>query len=464
MGLGHYDGRYALSQCKGPQMRLTDISLNWLLPGAVLLLGLLAAVAVLARGKRSGEKAAGTEDSWERSEERRRRKEALYGTASYMLLFICAAVAAALSFKGLVGFGEENLGLSGGWEYLVPFGLDGAAMFCSVLAVREASHGDAALGSRILVWTFAGAAAWFNWMHAPRGLTHEGAPQFFAGMSLSAAVLFDRALKQTRRAALREQGLVPRPLPQIRIVRWLRAPRETYSAWSLMLLENVRTLDEAVDEVREDKRQKEQTRLRRRNEERVERAHLKALSRGHKALPPAPVVAAVADGSSSRRPWSEPPPRPPRSLRYRPRSSCPSARGPPFSPSARALSRSPSTSRRRTTRWPCRDSTPWSASSRISSSSSARTFGRGYRPGLRTLGRRRGLLYTAPPSSSNHTALPTPCVRTPHASARDWTRTSPLPCVPSSAFGTRSMGLRPTKSLTSTRSPRGPTVAVRTAS
>ncbi|MFD5625177.1 MULTISPECIES: DUF2637 domain-containing protein [unclassified Streptomyces] len=266
-------------------MRLTDISLNWLLPGAVLLLGLLAAVAVLARGKKSGEKAASTEDSWERSEERRRRKEAIYGTASYLLLFICAAVAAALSFKGLVGFGEENLGLSGGWEYLVPFGLDGAAMFCSVLAVREASHGDAALGSRILVWTFAGAAAWFNWMHAPRGISHEGAPQFFAGMSLSAAVLFDRALKQTRRAALREQGLVPRPLPQIRIVRWLRAPRETYSAWSLMLLENVRTLDEAVDEVREDRRQKEQTRLRRRNEERVERAHLKALSRGHKALP-----------------------------------------------------------------------------------------------------------------------------------------------------------------------------------
>ena len=265
-------------------MRLTDISLNWLLPGAVLLLGVLAAVAVLARGKRSSGENASADDSWERSEERRRRKEAIYGTASYVLLFCCAAVAAALSFHGLVGFGQENLGLSNGWEYLVPFGLDGAAMFCSVLAVREASHGDAALGSRILVWTFAGAAAWFNWVHAPRGVDHAGAPQFFSGMSLSAAVLFDRALKQTRRAALREQGLVPRPLPQIRIVRWLRAPRETYSAWSLMLLENVRTLDEAVDEVREDKRQKEQTRLRRREQERVERAHLKAISRGHRGI------------------------------------------------------------------------------------------------------------------------------------------------------------------------------------
>lgn len=263
-------------------MRLTDISLDWLLPGAVLLAGVMAAVTVVARGKRDTDKAA-TDDSWERSEERRRRKEAVYGTASYLLLFCCAAVAAALSFHGLVGFGRQNLSLSGGWEYLVPFGLDGAAMFCSVLAVREASHGDAALGSRLLVWTFAGAAAWFNWVHAPRGLGHAGAPQFFAGMSLSAAVLFDRALKQTRRAALREQGLVPRPLPQIRIVRWLRAPRETFGAWSLMLLEGVRTLDEAVDEVREDRRQKEQNRHRRREQEKLDRAQIKALNRQHRA-------------------------------------------------------------------------------------------------------------------------------------------------------------------------------------
>ncbi|MCC5473671.1 DUF2637 domain-containing protein [Streptomyces sp. NPDC059680] len=265
-------------------MRLTDISLNWLLPGAVLLLGMLAAVAVLARGKRSSGENASADDSWERSEERRRRKEAIYGTASYVLLFCCAAVAAALSFHGLVGFGEQNLGLTDGWQYLVPFGLDGAAMFCSVLAVREASHGDAALGSRILVWMFAAAAAWFNWVHAPRGAGHAGAPQFFSGMSLSAAVLFDRALKQTRRAALREQGLVPRPLPQIRIVRWLRAPRETYRAWSLMLLEGVRSLDEAVEEVRDDRRQKEETRQRRREQQRMERAQLKAISRGHRGF------------------------------------------------------------------------------------------------------------------------------------------------------------------------------------
>ncbi|MBO8196176.1 DUF2637 domain-containing protein [Streptomyces oryzae] len=273
-------------------MRLTDISLNWVLPSAVLLAGTLTAVLVMARSRRHGSPAEGDAataqgqhgqpDSWERMEERRRRKETVYATAAYLLLFCCAAVAAALSFHGLVGFGRQNLGLGGGWEYLVPFGLDGAAMFSAVIAVREASHGDASLGSRLLVWIFAGAAAWFNWVHAPRGSGHDGAPQFFAGMSLSAAILFDRALKQTRRAALRDQGLVPRPLPQIRIVRWLRAPRETFGAWSLMLLEGVRTLDEAVDEVRDDRRRREQERLRRKDQERLDRARVKAINRQHR--------------------------------------------------------------------------------------------------------------------------------------------------------------------------------------
>ncbi len=263
-------------------MRLTDISLDWTLSLAVGLTVLATSVTMTLRGRKA--KAAQNSaplDSWERSEERRRQKEAIYGSASYVLLFCCAAVAAALSFHGLVGFGRQNLDLGGGWEYLAPFGLDGAAMFCSVLAVREASHGDAALGSRLLVWTFAAASAWFNWVHAPRGFGHAGAPEFFAGMSLSAAVLFDRALKQTRRAALREQGLVPRPLPQIRMVRWVRAPRETYKAWSLMLLENVRTLDEAVEEVRDDDREREQNRLRRRDHDRLERARIKAITRQH---------------------------------------------------------------------------------------------------------------------------------------------------------------------------------------
>jgi hypothetical protein len=286
-------------------MNLSSIQLVWAVVGGAALLFTAILVAFLRFKNNKPEEGS---DSWERSEERRRRKEMIYGISSYTLLFCCAGVAAALSFHGLVGFGTENLGLSGGWEYLVPFGLDGAAMFCSVLAVREASHGDAALGSRLLVWVFAIASAWFNWVHAPRGLGHAGAPQFFSGMSISAAILFDRALKQTRKAALREQGLVPRPLPQIRIVRWLRAPRETYAAWSLMLLENVRSLDEAVEEVREERQAKLDAKVRARTADRRERAELKAISRQGGMLARArggrqvPALTAAGDGPSATEP------------------------------------------------------------------------------------------------------------------------------------------------------------------
>ncbi|MGV9266954.1 DUF2637 domain-containing protein [Kitasatospora sp. NPDC003701] len=292
-------------------MNLTSVQLSWTAAVGALTVSVLALVVFLRRRNHRTDRSGEANDSWERTEERRRRKEMVYGISSYVLLFCCAGVAAALSFHGLVGFGVQNLGLSGGWEYLVPFGLDGAAMFCSVLAVREASHGDAALGSRLLVWVFAVASAWFNWVHAPRGGNHDGAPQFFAGMSVSAAILFDRALKQTRRAALRDQGLVPRPLPQIRIVRWLRAPRETYAAWSLMLLENVRSLDEAVDEVREERRARQEARQQTRSADRRERAELKAITRrsgpfsrdhGIRAVAPATVAATSEEQPSGPEP------------------------------------------------------------------------------------------------------------------------------------------------------------------
>lgn len=300
-------------------MAETLISPGVVVAGVVLLTASLVAVVLTTRGKQvikqQREKSTSSDDSWEQLEQRRRRKEAGYALAAYLLLFCCAAVAAALSFHGLVGFGRQNLRLSGGWEYLVPFGLDGAAMFSAVMAVREASHGDASLGSRLLVWAFAGASAWFNWVHAPRGDGAAGAPEFFAGMSVSAAILFDRALKQTRRAALREQGLVPRPLPQIRVVRWLRAPRETFRAWSLMLLEGVRSLDQAVDEVRDERRREEQERLQRREQHKLERVKAKALGgqqrggpwlgRGFGGAAGAPVPAEVASAPTPQLPAAQ---------------------------------------------------------------------------------------------------------------------------------------------------------------
>ena len=64
-----------------------------------------------------------------------------------------------------------------------------------------------------------------------------------------------------------------------------------------MLLANVRTLDEAVDEVREDKREKTQNRMRQREHQKLERAQLKALSRGFGMREPRQVEAGASGQS-----------------------------------------------------------------------------------------------------------------------------------------------------------------------
>ncbi len=104
-----------------------------------------------------------------------------------------------------------------------------------------------------------------------------------------------------------------------------------------MLLEGVRSLDEAVEEVRDDRRQKEEAKQRRREQERLERAQLKAISRGHghRGFPGRggrPVEVEVQQVERA-------PSGPPRSLPYPPRSPCPYASGPPCSPCATELTR-----------------------------------------------------------------------------------------------------------------------------
>lgn len=75
-----------------------------------------------------------------------------------------------------------------------------------------------------------------------------------------------------------------------------------------MLLENVRSLDEAVEEVREERQAKEAAKLRARSADRRERAELKAISRQGGMLARArggrqvPALTAAGDGPSASEP------------------------------------------------------------------------------------------------------------------------------------------------------------------
>src|SRR6266540_2420171 len=127
-----------------------------------------------------------------------RARETAAAVAQYGLLFGFAAVAAAVSAHGLVGFARSNMVLPGLWPYLLWGALDGAAGLCAVLLMRRAARGESALAPRLAVWGLVAASSVFNWTHAP---DHPGAPEAFALMPVIAAMLFEFSLRETRHTA-----------------------------------------------------------------------------------------------------------------------------------------------------------------------------------------------------------------------------------------------------------------------
>src|ERR1019366_5116575 len=167
-----------------------------------------AAVTLLIVGVGAGIRLAVTADPARRA----RAREAAAAVAQYGLLFGFAAVAAAISAHGLVGFARSNMGLPGPWPYLLWGALDGAAGLCAVLLIRRAARGESAMAPRLAVWGLVAASSLFNWTHAPG---HPGAREAFALMPVIAATLFEFSLRETRHIA----GRTDRRLTGL---RWLR--------------------------------------------------------------------------------------------------------------------------------------------------------------------------------------------------------------------------------------------------
>ena len=150
---------------------------------------------------------------------RARLREACAALVQYLLLFGFAAVAAAISAHGLIGFARASMGLRGAWPFLLWAALDGAAGLCAVLLMRRAARGESALAPRLAVWGLVAASSGFNWTHAPH---HPGAREAFALMPLIAATLFEFSLRETRHTAERSERRLTglqwlHPLERIRV-------------------------------------------------------------------------------------------------------------------------------------------------------------------------------------------------------------------------------------------------------
>jgi hypothetical protein len=158
---------------------------------------------------------------------RARLRETCAALVQYTRLFGFAAVAAAISAHGLIGFARASMGLRGVWPFLLWAALDGAAALCAVLLMRRAARGESALAPRLAVWGLVAASSAFNWTHA---LRHPGAREAFALMPLIAAMLFEFSLRETRHTAVRSDRLLAGGVRWLRPVERVRVQLATFLA------------------------------------------------------------------------------------------------------------------------------------------------------------------------------------------------------------------------------------------
>jgi Protein of unknown function (DUF2637) len=179
-------------------------------------------------------------------EQQRERAAAVGG---YLLLAFVGLCVALMSWKGLVDFGEDILGLGEWAAKMVPISLDGAAIALAFLGLRSVLAGDAAGFPRVLAVVVIGASAGFNFYQASRQYGDAAAELFFAGMTVLVYLLFEVVLRQIRRRSLRAIGAIEAPLPRFRLARWLPgvAFRETLRAWKMAVRHGVTSPAEALE-------------------------------------------------------------------------------------------------------------------------------------------------------------------------------------------------------------------------
>ncbi|MGW1616417.1 hypothetical protein ACWCQZ_44620 [Streptomyces sp. NPDC002285] len=120
------------------------------------------------------------------------------------------------------------LGFAAAWEL--------TTAFTGWMYHQARQQGDAGTIYRIMTWVFASGAAAMNYAHhcGPGGRPTQ-ASVAFATMSVVGMVLWELYAALVHRQYLREQGLISRARPKIGLIRWVRFPVRSWTAWSLTI-------------------------------------------------------------------------------------------------------------------------------------------------------------------------------------------------------------------------------------
>jgi len=190
-------------------------SLGLLLVAALITLPLAKKLAYKA-GQRVGKPAATVN-----SEARRDRRLLIAVLIPAILFWLTVLVG---SGRSLTAFGRQDLNWRNGWDWLVPFTLDGVAVVFGALAFRALAKQRNPDRAYRVVWIATGASAGINFFHEVGG-SKLGAG-YLAILSLFGMLIFHELLAQF------EEGTewIQRDNPKFGL-RWITWPSNTVCAW-----------------------------------------------------------------------------------------------------------------------------------------------------------------------------------------------------------------------------------------
>lgn len=148
---------------------------------------------------------------------------------------------------------STGLNLTGKWPWVVFYSLDATAIVCVLMSLYCTLRGESGVIFRFIVWVLAGASAFANYRHSINDTPVNDSVWFFPGMALSAPFLLEVVLGVARKWIKQAEGRTSELMPSFGLARWIPgvgAFRETYGAWRVARLKELRTPSEAINEYR----------------------------------------------------------------------------------------------------------------------------------------------------------------------------------------------------------------------
>lgn len=151
----------------------------------------------------------------------------------------------AVAWTGQSQFAIQILGWGFAASILYAAAYELTTVYWAWLYHQARTDGDSGWEYRLGTWGFAIGAAIQQWWHysnhwhaTPRAVT-------YSVMSAVGVLLWEGRARLIHRRKLRAEGKLPPARPRIGMVRWVRYPLRSWTAWSLTILEGHRTLDGA---------------------------------------------------------------------------------------------------------------------------------------------------------------------------------------------------------------------------